>query len=363
MTEKQPPGGPDDPERPLRKPRFVLRHAGDLTSNITAPIWVIKKYIEAKSLCLLFGEPGSGKSFVALSFAYCVSTGLTWNGQKVDQGLVVYIAGEGYLGVIRRLKALEIYHGTPLTDAPLVVSDSSASLIEIDSIQSVIEAVEKAVSKYGIPPKLIVIDTLARNFGPGNENSTEDMTQVIQYVDWYLKDKFNSSVLIVHHAGHGDKTRGRGSSVLKASLDSEYMISKSDDVVNLITTKMKDADEPAPMSFEFESIDLGISDEDGDPVTSAILRQKEYIAPPPKRNTGLGPKQKKALGILSLLCMQNKLEIDGDSHRVTLDDWRSRLEKEGVTNSRQGLFKIKDSLLKRKVIKIDGNYVEVNDDS
>ncbi|MES9963575.1 MAG: AAA family ATPase [Candidatus Sedimenticola sp. 20ELBAFRAG] len=363
MTEKLPPGGPSNPERPLHKPRFGLRRAGELTSNTSAPIWLIKKFLEDKTLSLLFAEPESGKSLLALSMAAAISTGTQWFGRDTDPGLVVYIAGEGHNGIGRRLKALEIHHGISLDDAPLYVSWSAASIIEIESVHYVVEAVEEAISETGLSPKLIIIDTLARNFGAGNENSTSDMNQVIQHVDWYLKDKFNSSVLIVHHTGHGDKNRGRGSSVLKAAVDSEYMLTKSDDAVRLIATKMKDADYPDPMGFEIEVIDLEITDEDGGAVTSAVLSPREYVKPPPKRDAGLGRVQKRALAELSRLCIQGALSLeDNDASRVTFGQWRSKLEKEEITKTRQSFFKVKQALLERRLIKIDGDYVEVIND-
>ena len=72
---------------------------------------------------------------------------------------------------------------------------------------------------------MIIIDTLARNFGAGNENSTEDMNAFVERVD-DLKNTFNSCICLVHHTGHGSSNRARGSSVLPAAVDWEYKVSR-----------------------------------------------------------------------------------------------------------------------------------------
>jgi hypothetical protein len=51
-------------------------------------------------------------------------------------------------------------------------------------------------------------------------------------------------VLIVHHSGHGDKQRARGAMALKGALDFEFRVEKKGREVQLINTKMKDAEAP-----------------------------------------------------------------------------------------------------------------------
>ena len=73
-----------------------------------------------------------------------------------------------------------------------------------------------------------------------------------------------------HHSGHADKSRSRGSTVLKATLDAEFRVSKDGFFVTLEATKMKDAEHPAPLAFQMESVSLGIG-MNGKPITSAAL--------------------------------------------------------------------------------------------
>ena len=73
--------------------------------------YVVKGIIPAVSLCSIYGASGSYKSFLAGSWACHVSTGRQWGGRRVAHGAVLYVVGEGGIGVPRRVKAWEVVHG------------------------------------------------------------------------------------------------------------------------------------------------------------------------------------------------------------------------------------------------------------
>ncbi len=82
---------------------FKLIRLSDI--QFKAPDWLIKHLIEKDSLNLLFGDPASTKTFVAIDLGCCVATGKDFKGMPVKQGPVVYIAGEGQNGLKRRFEA------------------------------------------------------------------------------------------------------------------------------------------------------------------------------------------------------------------------------------------------------------------
>jgi hypothetical protein len=67
--------------------------------------------------------------------------------------------------------------------------------------------------------------------------------------------------------------RARGSSALKAAVDAECEVAKDDSGnVRIKFTKMKDAEIPQDMLLQLKGVELpGVLDEDGQPVTSAVL--------------------------------------------------------------------------------------------
>ena len=122
--------------------------------------------------------------------------------------------------------------------------------MDVDSAKSVLETVE-AIGNV----KLIVIDTLHRNMGSGDENSSKDFAEFLNNVDTYLKST-GAAVIIIHHSGHDAKERARGSSSIRAAMDVEYQVTKDDatGIVTLSNTKMKDFEPPKPLSFKFKQI-------------------------------------------------------------------------------------------------------------
>src|SRR5690606_26632647 len=105
--------------------------------------------------------------FFSIDLACCVAAGRDFHGAKVRAAApVIYIAGEGQNGLKRRLSAWERHHRIPLAEAPLFLSRAAMALTEPVSVAAVLEAVEAV----GTPPGLVVLDTLARNFGSGDEN-------------------------------------------------------------------------------------------------------------------------------------------------------------------------------------------------
>lgn len=131
-----------------------------------------------------------------------------------------------------------------------------------------------------------MLSTRWRDFG-GDENAAEDMGAFIANLDAFLRKpgEWDATVLVVHHSGKADKFTGRGSSALKAAVDSEYMLTKDEaGVVRMEATKMKDAEPPSPVAFTMHRVELGgLFDEDGEPVTSVALLN---VAPFRRRGSG-----------------------------------------------------------------------------
>jgi hypothetical protein len=119
-----------------------------------------------------------------------------------------------------------------------------------------------------------VIDTVARNFGDGDENSTEDMGKFIMNLDAYIRVPFGCNVMLVHHSGH-NMDRARGSSALKAALDAEYSVSNEDGLITLTATKMKDAEHPSDIGFRFHYVELG--EVEGVEIGSVVLQPQDNV--------------------------------------------------------------------------------------
>lgn len=250
-----------------RKSAFEFELYGE--KEITPPAWLIKGLIEHDSTVSIFGASGAGKSFITISLACALVTGKDFFEYKTKKsGPVLYIAGEGYNGISKRIRAWEIKNGVSVKGCPLFVSRQSATLCDDEIMQEVEQSIADVSEQVG-PPVAVIFDTWARNMG-GNENDTADTVKAISALD-KIRYKYGSTMIIVHHTGAAETERARGSTALRAALDAEYQATQNASILKLENRKMKDGEAPEPVHFNFEYIDLGIQDEDGDPVISSAI--------------------------------------------------------------------------------------------
>ncbi|MEX0448017.1 AAA family ATPase, partial [Xenorhabdus sp. SGI246] len=171
--------------------------------------YVVKGIIPAHSLCSIYGASGSYKSFLAGAWGCHIATGKALAGKQVAQGSVLYVVGEGGIGVPRRIKAWEIVNGQVVKNMYLINTPVfPASPAEVHEL---VIAAQQVESETGEPVRLIILDTLARCFGGADENDSKDMGAFVRGCD-ELKAKTGASILVVHHSGKDESNGARGSS-------------------------------------------------------------------------------------------------------------------------------------------------------
>lgn len=320
--------------------------------------WLIKRYLPADSLSVMFGSPGCGKSFLAIDLACHVATGRDWRGQPVKPGRVVYIAGEGKNGLSKRFRAWFDRHGEQprnisLLFTPIALTDPTSVAALVADIRHLPEA-----------PALVVIDTLNRNFGPGDENSTADMTRAVAGLD-AIRTATGAAILGVHHSGHLEKGRGRGSSVLLGAVDAEYAVALIGNTVQIRSTKIKDADPPPPIAWTLQKQFLPWCDDEGTPIDSAVLEPCDLPEPPPAPDTArMGAKQNKALDLLRGLYRNHSANLvqagtDPGTARVTKADWYVAMKAAGFTRNR--CADAKAELVRRGLVREQDLFVYLTD--
>ncbi|WP_340621533.1 AAA family ATPase [Xenorhabdus siamensis] len=232
--------------------------------------YVVKGIIPAHSLCSIYGASGSYKSFLAGAWGCHIATGKAWAGKAVAQGSVLYVVGEGGIGVPRRIKAWEIVNGQTVKNMYLINTPVfPASPAEVHEL---VIAAQQVESETGQPVRLIILDTLARCFGGADENDSKDMGAFVRGCD-ELKAKTGASILVVHHSGKDESKGARGSSAFRAALDVEYRISregKKGGALVMTCTKMKDAEELETKAYDMRVVEL-FTDKDGENITSLVL--------------------------------------------------------------------------------------------
>jgi hypothetical protein len=105
-------------------------------------------------------------------------------------------------------------------------------------------------------PRLIVIDTLARCFGAGDENSTKDMSAFVASLNAIREAFLVATILVVHHAGKSAGKGERGSTALRGAADTVMSLAGSGDWLTLKCEKQKDAEQFSPIAFKLSPVAL-----------------------------------------------------------------------------------------------------------
>lgn len=234
--------------------------------------YILKHFLPAQSLCSIYGPSGSYKSFLAVSWACHIAAGKSWAGKKVTPGAVLYVVGEGGVGVPRRIRAWEQVHGKQAENLWLV--NRPVFPVRESEVTEVLLAARQIEAECGVPVRMVVIDTLARCFGGNDENDARDMGAFIEGCD-VIKQKTGATVLVVHHSGKDEAKGARGSSSFRAALDTEFNVKREGDGKALILTctKMKDAEEPERKAYDLRAAEL-YTDEDGELVCSLVVHDE-----------------------------------------------------------------------------------------
>ena len=340
-----------EPE-PARPP--LLRHVRELLTNPPAARWLLRGTIEQDSLTVIYGPSGQGKSFVALSMAASIATGSAWFDCKVSQGPVVYLAGEGYAGIGRRLRVWQLTNpDAHLENAPLFVS---RRIVAMANSADALAEIDAAITEAGTGrPSVVFVDTLARAAVGLDENSAADMGLLMAACD-EIRHKYDCCVVIIHHTGH-DASRARGSTAIKGTLDAEIQITRDGQAgpIEMKCTKAKESEGFAPYYFQLKSTDTGWNDEDGERVYSAVLEPCDA----PEQTEALGKNQTLCLGVLREMYTNRRTNLEQgsrspDDAKITIAEWR-----EGSGLIRQRFNESKAALIKRGLVTIQGSIVSI----
>lgn len=208
-------------------------------------------------------------TFLVLDWCLRIAAGLPeWNGNRVREGSVVYLAGEGHYGLRGRVKAWKIHHG--IDELSMWLSRDGCDLNKHPGYQLVADHIRA----LPVNPDVIVVDTLHR-FLLGDENSAQDAREMLDACAKLMKE-FSCTVILVHHTGVSEEAqhRARGSSAWRGALDIEVSVISAgpDDPIEVVQRKSKDSEITPPVWVELQKVDLpGWVDEDGEQVSSAVI--------------------------------------------------------------------------------------------
>jgi len=303
---------------------FWMREAS-LTLDLP---YIVKGLFGKKQIVVLWGSPGSGKSFNATEISACVGAGVNWRGRKTKRGIVLYVVAESSRPYIaNRITALK-RERPELADAALLVVPLALDLLHAQAgdVDRIIKTAEVLAAGDG-EVVLIVIDTLATTFGGGNENAPEDMGLYVANL-LYIRDQTGAAVLVVHHCGKDEAKGMRGHSALLGVLDAELAVEGAAGQDRILRTgKVRDGDGNLDLfAFRLKVVELGV-DAEGDPVRTCVVEALDEAGTQrtrrQRKGVGLGKHQKAVLRVLE--------EAGGRMVRINL---AHQLKDEGMPRNR-----------------------------
>jgi hypothetical protein len=316
-------------------PKFTFISAKEL--KLRKPEWLVEDILESNSIGMIYGAPASGKSFLSLDLSACVASGTDWHRNRVKQGGVLYLVGEGQQGLIRRKTAWENDRRLPL-DNSMLFSNFPVDLCDKEKVLLVKEEIRKITEKLDV--KLLVVDTVSRHYS-GDENLASDMAEFVAGLD-SLKNEFGFAVLLVHHSGKDDSKGARGSSVLKGALDTEIHVKKIEKKILMTNTKQKDFELFDKRAFQLTQVPL--FDEEGkelvddydEPITSCVLKETG-VPVEEKKTQNLGSHQQKFKDCFDELSDQGQqaasLEQLKSKVKIPIKRWNELLQSKYVKDN------------------------------
>jgi KaiC/GvpD/RAD55 family RecA-like ATPase len=254
--------------------RHLKRTGWHELSEIEAQDQLVHGLIGGNQLAVLYGESGSGKSFLAFDFGAHFALGREWLGHAVAGGGVLYIAAEGRGGWSNRVAAFCQHHDLDeeaRTMIPFQFVLESVNLGRNGGLDAaaVIDAAREASEEFGRPVRLIFVDTMARAMPGSNENDPVDMGAFVANAD-AIREATGATVVIVHHTGKNAALGARGHSSLRAAVDTELEVERTESARMLRVRKSRDGNDGFEMAFRLDTVEIG-RDAADQAITSCII--------------------------------------------------------------------------------------------
>lgn len=285
------------PDRTLR-PKLASVLWRDLDKPGPEHEWLIEDVLTVGEVSMIAGPSRHGKSFAAVDEGLAVARGVPWLGNATIRGGVIYIAAESGRGVKKRLRAYRAWNELkPDLDLPFILLPGQFDLYGAEENTAALLDDAKLYDTYfkenfGVPLRLIIIDTFAAATPGADENSSKDVGLALKRAT-AISTQTGANVQLVHHMNAGG-TKPRGWTGILANIDTVATVEKHEKRVDedgrpiryVTLSKNKDGEDGRTFRFVLRQVEVSL-DKRGKPITSCVcVPPKEDIDPDRTEDAG-----------------------------------------------------------------------------
>ncbi|MDR5758205.1 AAA family ATPase [Caballeronia sp. LZ035] len=242
---------------------------------------LVEGFIPDAAVGVIYGQPTTGKSGVALDMTHSIARGTPWHGREVEQRDVFYVVAEGASDFNNRADAYRQFHGLGDTHIPFYTVEAGVTVNTEEGLRKFIGDLLEFKESTGPKnrPCFIVLDTLAQVTDGINENENGEISAVARNCNTIAR-VMNANVLIVAHSPKGEahEDKGiRGASSLTGAADYTIVALRDKDDKHLRTVrvvKIKGGQEGIEFKYRFTVLPVGETPK-GKPVTSIVVAPVE----------------------------------------------------------------------------------------
>jgi len=181
--------------------------------------------------------------------------------------------------------------------------------------------------------------------GGKDENSAKDMGELVRIAD-ELKSKYQCSIVLVHHTGHAQKNRARGSTAYRGALDTEIFIkANGTDNIYMSCEKQKDGQMFEKVQFVKNKVK-----------SSIVLSQTEFVAT-----------KKETLSKYDQLGLDTFNEVTNDTDFTIGPDikkWRTAFYSTHTGSNKaqnKAFFRCRENLIEHGYLTLENNIYSLGD--
>lgn len=242
------------------EPFATLEELDDILGDIK---WIWPSWLPRGFVTMLVGDPGVGKSMVALDFARIITCGKPSHWPMTDicppKSNVVWLDTEASQQLLN-IRSKQLKMERQRVYIPVISGDilGQPNIGDEDHRETIINLVE------AVKPSLIVLDSLGGSHQHG-ENKIEEMRPVMEFFALLARD-YEAAVIVVHHLNKGspgintelDLYRVRGSTVITALARTILAVERvKNDTVRLRMIKSNLTRMPEPIGVETVNSESG----------------------------------------------------------------------------------------------------------